>query len=136
MQTLPLEDRMAYLLHAQTSLSFRINEVRHYIQQLRATERAQDLEAMNVIEKDLLRTTAMVLGLQERHRLGSASNNSRPPTPVPQGVRGRRASLAPTTTEEIQPRIVSPSGGRIGKRYKKAAIRGKIEAVKKELGFD
>lgn len=44
MQTLPLEDRMAYLLRAQTSLSSQIDEVRYCIQKLKNIVISQDLE--------------------------------------------------------------------------------------------
>ncbi|RAL60445.1 hypothetical protein DID88_000220 [Monilinia fructigena] len=73
---------------------------------------------------------------------------------MPRGDRGRRASLAPKTTEEKQPRIVSPPGEKVGENHKNAAIKGilrpprkeffenspqgtgKAEAVKKELGLN
>ncbi|KAG4025839.1 hypothetical protein MFRU_049g00100 [Monilinia fructicola] len=126
MQTLPLEDRMAYLLRAQTSLSSQIDELA--ILTL--------VRAMKVIEQDLSRTITMVLDLQERHRLGSASNNSRLPTTIPRGDRGRRASLAPITTEDQQHRIVSPPGEKVGEKEKKAAIKGILRPPREEFFED
>lgn len=91
---------------------------------------------MKVIEQDLSRTITMVLDLQERHRLGSASNNSRLPTTIPRGDRGRRASLAPITTEDQQHRIVSPPGEKVGEKEKKAAIKGILRPPREEFFED
>ncbi|QSZ36387.1 hypothetical protein DSL72_006263 [Monilinia vaccinii-corymbosi] len=136
MHKLPLDDRMAYLLHAESSLSFRIGEVRHYIKQLNVPEKAEDLAAIQIMEQDLMRIISMVLDLQERHRLGSATDSSRASTPTRGGDSGRRASLAPTTTEVEPPHIALPFRTKPEGNSEKPAIRGILRPPLEEFSED
>ncbi|ESZ93116.1 hypothetical protein SBOR_6488 [Sclerotinia borealis F-4128] len=63
MQTLTLEERIDYLSNAHSSLIFRIDQVRVYIEQLGVSGRAQYLASMKVMEQDMLRNIILVRNL-------------------------------------------------------------------------
>ncbi|KAI9647972.1 hypothetical protein NHQ30_002594 [Ciborinia camelliae] len=120
MQKLPIDDRMEYLSNAQSSLSLRIDEVRVYIEQLNAPNRAQDLASMRVVEQDLLRIQTLIQDLQQKHH--RSKNTSQIPI--------HSTTVRREEAEDISRPTVKAEEKPVGE---KSAIRGILRQPREEF---
>ncbi|KAF7852953.1 hypothetical protein EAF04_010830 [Stromatinia cepivora] len=135
--TLPSAAFVIYFEGVQKTLTFWLEEIRVYIEQLGAPDKAEELAAMRVIEQDLMRIIILVQNLRDkRRRLRTTTQISMPSAPGDLQIRGPREPLPPTTTEIKHPQVTSLPREKVEEKAEKLASKSVLRQPSKKSPDD